>query len=204
MLRRRRAGPEWTDAQLAELEDRKFQWIQMLHDRARQALLGGCQSRRQAARARVRPAHDRQPYHRGAPIWSPSGAARTGGQTSISRRSASSRKWPGTKRPVMERINPELTDGAYYGPSAAIVPALARFIGMPRAYGYGASMGAWILDIWPLGRRMGTGGPLVVFLSGPAYTGDVTIQTGEIVGKFVDEEGRSVVQVESRWPISSA
>jgi len=49
--------------------------------------------------------------------------------------------------PVMEKENPELTDGAYIGPSRGhLFPRWARYIGMPRAYGYGASMGAWILD----------------------------------------------------------
>ena len=47
----------------------------------------------------------------------------------------------------MERVNPELTDGAYYGPSSGhLQPRWARHVGMPRGYGYGASMGAWILD----------------------------------------------------------
>ena len=49
--------------------------------------------------------------------------------------------------PVEEHNNPELTDGAYVGPSRGhLYPRSARFIGMPRGYGYGASMGAWITD----------------------------------------------------------
>src|SRR3546814_9614589 len=44
-------------------------------------------------------------------------------------------------------IYPELTDGAYYGPSRGhLFPKYARKIGMPRSYGYGASMGAWVTD----------------------------------------------------------
>ena len=47
----------------------------------------------------------------------------------------------------MERTNPELTDGAYYGPSRGhLQPRWAQHVGMPRGYGYGASMGAWIID----------------------------------------------------------
>ena len=47
----------------------------------------------------------------------------------------------------MERVNPELTDGAYYGPSRGhLQPRWAQHVGMPRGYGYGASMGAWVLD----------------------------------------------------------
>jgi hypothetical protein len=33
---------------------------------------------------------------------------------------------------------------------------------------------------------------------GPAFTGDITIMTGTIVDKFVDDEGRDVVQVDVR------
>ena len=44
-------------------------------------------------------------------------------------------------------VGDELTDGAYVGPSRGhLFPRWARFIGMPRGYGYGASMGAWITD----------------------------------------------------------
>ncbi|HLI25102.1 MAG TPA: MaoC family dehydratase N-terminal domain-containing protein, partial [Acidimicrobiales bacterium] len=45
----------------------------------------------------------------------------------------------------VERSNPELTDGAYYGPSRGhLQPRWARHVGMDRGYGYGASMGAWV------------------------------------------------------------
>ncbi len=51
----------------------------------------------------------------------------------------------GDKR--MERSNPELTDGAYYGPSRGhLQPRWAQHVGMARGYGYGASMGSWVLD----------------------------------------------------------
>ncbi len=33
---------------------------------------------------------------------------------------------------------------------------------------------------------------------GPAFTGDVTIMNASVVGKFVDEQGRSVVQAECK------
>ena len=43
------------------------------------------------------------------------------------------------------KIDPTLADGLYYGPSRGHVQAeYAQLIGMPRGYGYGASMGAWI------------------------------------------------------------
>src|SRR5207245_2789402 len=43
--------------------------------------------------------------------------------------------------------NPALADGLYRGPSRGHVDEKhAQLIGLPRAYGYGASMGAWVLD----------------------------------------------------------
>lgn len=98
--------------------------------------------------------------------------------------------------PDLERYNPELTDGAYMGPSRGhLFPRWANYIGMPRGYGYGASMGAWIVDY--LGGWAGEWGRVVHCNShyrGPAFTGDITIMTGEIVDKMVDEENRNVVQ----------
>ena len=78
--------------------------------------------------------------------------------------------------PIMERINPELTDGAYYGASRGhLFPAWARKIGMPRAYGYGASMGAWITDYFA--GWAGEWGMVVHTAAnyrGPALSGDIT------------------------------
>jgi len=78
-----------------------------------------------------------------------------------------------------------------------LFPRWARFIGMPRAYGYGASMGAWILDYcagWA--GEWGLVVHSVASYRGPAFTGDITIMTGAIVDKRLDEEGRSIVQAE--------
>ena len=53
--------------------------------------------------------------------------------------------------------DPELGDGLYHGPSRGHTDEEhARLIGMPRGYGYGASMGAWVLDyVAALGGRPG-------------------------------------------------
>ena len=99
--------------------------------------------------------------------------------------------------PVLEKINPEATDGAYIGPSRGhLFKRWAQYIGMPREYGYGASMGAWILDY--LAGWAGEWGQIVHCNSqyrGPAFVGDITIMTGEIIEKSVDEDGRNIVQV---------
>jgi hypothetical protein len=102
--------------------------------------------------------------------------------------------------PIVEKQNPELTDGAYYGPSRGhLFPRWARYIGMPRAYGYGASMGAWIIDYFA--GWAGEWGRVVhsnCNYRGPAFTGDVTIMNASVVDKLVDDQGRSVVQVDCK------
>jgi len=100
--------------------------------------------------------------------------------------------------PVLEKENPELTDGAYIGPSRGhLFPRWARYVGMPRAYGYGASMGAWIIDY--LAGWAGEWGMVVhsnCAYRGPAFTGDITISGATVVDKRVDEERRNIVQVD--------
>jgi acyl dehydratase len=100
----------------------------------------------------------------------------------------------------MALVNPNLTDGAYYGPSRGhLFPAWARRIGMPRAYGYGASMGSWVTDY--LAGWAGEHGSVHHARSnyrGPALSGDITIQTAEVVDKTIDEEGRHLVHVKHR------
>ena len=93
--------------------------------------------------------------------------------------------------PELEKINPEQTDGAYIGPSRGhLFPRWARYIGMPRGYGYGASMGAWILDY--LAGWAGEWGMVVhsnCAYRGPAFTGDVTYFNASVIDKKVDEAG---------------
>jgi hypothetical protein len=95
------------------------------------------------------------------------------------------------------RINPGAGDGLVYGPSRGHVqPRWARFIGMPRGYGYGATMGAWINDY--LTNWAGEWGFLRHVDSqyrNPALTGDVTYQVGQVENKWVEPDGTHIVQV---------
>jgi hypothetical protein len=82
------------------------------------------------------------------------------------------------------KIDPSNADGLYKGPSRGHVqPRYAKLIGMPRGYGYGASMGAWILDY-----LSNWGGEWSVInysnmqYRAPALTGDITYIDGEVVG----------------------
>jgi len=193
---------EWTDEQIAELDGRKFKWVQMLHDLGHSKRYWDDVNVGDALPERVFGPHSIVSL---ATEW----------------RAYLFTIWGGTHRrtdldftalgfvdemaghendPVMERINPELTDGAYYGPSRGhLFPRWARFIGMPRAYGYGASMGAWITDYFSgWAGEWGMVVHSVASFRGPAFTGDITIMTGNILDKFVDEEGRHLVQVDCK------
>ena len=92
----------------------------------------------------------------------------------------------------LERTNPELTDGAYYGPSRGhLQPKWAENIGMPRGYGYGASMGAWVLDF--VSGWAGEHGFIThanISYRNPAFTGDATFISGEVLE--LKEERRRV------------
>jgi acyl dehydratase len=92
----------------------------------------------------------------------------------------------------LERTNPERTDGAYYGPSRGhLQPQWAAKIGMARGYGYGASMGAWVLDY--VAAWAGEWGHIThadVKYRNPALTGDASFLTGVVTG--IREERRRV------------
>jgi acyl dehydratase len=81
------------------------------------------------------------------------------------------------------KIDPRLRDGLYVGPSRGHVDVdKASQIGMPRAYGYGATMGAWITDYashWA-GHEGFVRYSNASFRS-PAYEGDVTYLDAEVM-----------------------
>jgi acyl dehydratase len=194
--------PEWTDPQLEEIEERKLEYIKALHE------LG--HRKRYWDEVQV---GDNLPTR----VFGPHSIV----SFTTEWRAYLFTLWAGVHRrtdlnieelgftgpmagkeqdPVLERENPELTDGAYIGPSRGhLFPRWARYIGMPRAYGYGASMGAWILDY--LAGWAGEWGGIVhsnCAYRGPAFTGDITITTASVIDKSIDEQGRSIVQVDCR------
>jgi hypothetical protein len=80
------------------------------------------------------------------------------------------------------KIDPTLGDGLYHGPSRGHVQKeYAQLIGMPRGYGYGATMGSWVLDY--LTNWSGEWGEVVhsnMSYRSPALTGDLTLLDGEV------------------------
>jgi acyl dehydratase len=83
------------------------------------------------------------------------------------------------------KIDPTYADGLYYGPSRGHVhERYAQLIGVPRGYGYGATMGAWVLDYlsnW--GGELGFVVHCNARYIGPAFVGDATFMTGRVTRK---------------------
>jgi acyl dehydratase len=187
---------EWTDGELEALEKRKFDYFQTVHD------LG------HDKRLFVKPG-DTLPTRPIGPhtlmsfttewrsylmtVW---GAVDWYGETSTM-----AAGWlPEMSRDEEgARLDPSQADGLYKGPSRGHVqPRYAQLIGMPRGYGYGASMGAWILDYlanwggeWSFIRHSN------MQYRSPALTGDATFLDGEVQQVDHDDpSGQPVASVE--------
>lgn len=80
------------------------------------------------------------------------------------------------------KIDPARTDGLYLGPSRGHTQTrYAKLVGMPRGYGYGASMGAWILDyVSNWGGEWADIQHANLKYRAPALTGDLTYLDGEV------------------------
>ena len=194
--------PVWTDEELEQLEDRKFEWIQMLHDLGHSPRYWDDVKVDTPLPERVIGPHSIVSF---ATEWRSYTFTQWG---SMHRRTDLDMEELGfvgpmagkEQDPVLEKINPEQTDGAYIGPSRGhLFPRWAHFIGMPRGYGYGASMGAWITDYfagwageWGMVRHSAAN------YRSPALTGDITITTGNILSKFIDENGRHMIAVDCK------
>ncbi len=190
--------PEWSDEAIAALEDRKFAWVKMLHDLGHKERWWDDVAVGDQLPERVFGPHSIASF---ATEWR-AYIVNTWGTMDLRKNDLEAlgftREMAGYENdPDMMLVNPALTDGAYYGPSRGhLFPKYARRIGMPRGYGYGASMGSWVTDF--LSGWAGEHGMVVHSVAnyrGPALTGDVTIQTAEVTEKSVDEEGRHLVHV---------
>ena len=98
------------------------------------------------------------------------------------------------------KIDPTNADGLYKGPSRGHVqPRYARLIGMPRSCGYGATMGAWVLDY--LANWGGEHGFILhsdIKYTGPAHTGDATYLNGEVTDIDYDRPNGPVATIAVR------
>ena len=84
--------------------------------------------------------------------------------------------------------DPALADGLYHGPSRGHTDQeFAKVIGLPRGYGYGASMGAWVLDY--AAHWAGDHGFVrhsQIQYRFPPFTDDASILDAEVVDKRED------------------
>ena len=192
--------PEWTDAQLANLEDEKFQYIQMLHDLGHGKRYWNDVNVGDKLPTRVIGVHSIASFTTEwrAYIFTTWAGMRRRTDINLEELGFTADMAGKEADGEWEKVNPEQTDGAYIGPSRGhLFPRWARYIGMPRGYGYGASMGAWILDYFA--GWAGEWG-LVIHSNcayrGPAFTGDITLFNASVIDKKVDEQGRNIVQVD--------
>jgi acyl dehydratase len=192
--------PEWTDEQLADLETQKLEFIDQIQALKHDKRLFDSVAVGDHLAGNVLGPHSLASFTtewRAYPMTTWGATAK--GPTTVRAEALGYTKemagFEGDRR--MERVNPELTDGAYYGPSRGhLQPRWAQHVGMPRGYGYGASMGAWILDY--VAAWAGEWGALVhssAQYRNPAFTGDATFITGEVVDKRVERRRRHIVQV---------
>jgi acyl dehydratase len=96
------------------------------------------------------------------------------------------------------RIDPAAADGLYAGASKGHADGEgAKIIGLPRAYGYGASMGAWVLDY--LAAWAGEHGLVThsdMQYRSPAFEGDVTYIAAQIVARRPGPDGTGLVDLD--------
>ena len=188
--------PEWTEDQLMDIEEQKFEYFKTIRDLAHQRRLF------------VKVA-DRLPQRLIGP--------HTIASFTTEWRSFQMTIWhafrsvPGPDStldagwlPEMSRdlegaaVDPTLGDGLYYGPSRGHVQAkYAQLIGLPRGYGYGASMGAWILDF--VSNWAGEWSDIVhcnMSYRSPAMTGDLSKLDGEVTEISNDDpSGQPVAKI---------
>lgn len=193
--------PEWTDQELAALEERKMAFIDQIQTLGHDKRLYGSVSVGDRLAEHVLGPHSLASFTtewRAFPmtVW---GGMKTGPTTVSALDLGYTKEMAGHEGDKkVERVNPELTDGAYYGPSRGhLQPRWAQHVGMARGYGYGASMGAWVLDF--VAGWAGEWGEIthsVAQYRHPAFTGDATIINGEVVETRMERRhGVAVVKV---------
>ena len=193
--------PSWTDGQLAELEERKLAFIDQIPALGHDPRPWGSVSAGDRLAEHVLGPHSLASFTtewRAYPMttW---GATRKGPTSLSAEELGYTKEMAGLEGDrEVERVNPELTDGAYHGPSRGhLQPRWAEHVGMPRGYGYGASMGAWVLDYvsgWAGEWGMVTHSEAQY--RNPAFTGDATFLSGVVAETWVDRRGRHLVRVD--------
>ncbi len=194
--------PEWSDRELKEIEERHLEYINMMHELGHGRRFWDDAKAGDNLPVRVFGPHSVASF---ATEWRAYlmnlwGSAHRNMDCDPKKLGYLDEMADWEMDPVKEKVNPEATDGAYIGASRGhLFPRYARLIGMPRAYGYGASMGAWVLDY--LAGWAGEWGQVVhcnAQYRGPAFSGDITIMTGSVTDRITDDTGRSLVKIDCK------
>ena len=190
--------PKWTDAQLEEIANKQFDYYAEIQQRGHAKRLWKDVSERDTLPERLIGPHSIQSF---VTEWRAYNMNIWGSRRYRGLSSTDDAGWlpEMTRNDNRAAVVPVLGDGLYHGPSRGHVQQrYAQLIGMPRGYGYGASMGAWILDY--LQNWAGEWGQIVhsnAQYRSPALTGDLTSLTGIVTGKEVDTtSGQSLVEVQ--------
>ncbi|HMD46798.1 MAG TPA: MaoC family dehydratase N-terminal domain-containing protein [Acidimicrobiales bacterium] len=194
------AEPEWTDEQLAELDVVKAGFIRQIHDLGHDPRPASAVGVGEALAPNALGPHSLASFTtewRAYPMttWGAMAKGPGLGRAEDLGYTPEMSGFEGDR--AMERLNPELTDGAYYGPSRGhLQPRWARHVGMGRGYGYGASMGAWVLDY--VAAWAGEWGWIVhsdAKYRNPAFTGDASLINGQVTGTRVERRNRHIATV---------
>jgi len=172
--------PEWTLEQVAEIEQAKFEYYQSFRELGHERRLfvkKGDRLPRRPIGPHTLMSFTTEWRSYLMTVWG--AIAADGGPSSL---------YDAGWLPEMSRdlegakVDPTLGDGLYHGPSRGHVQQqYAQLIGMPRGYGYGASMGAWILDyLTNWGGEWSDVMHSNMSYRSPALTGDLTWLDGEV------------------------
>ena len=192
------AEPEWTDEQLEQITMEKIAWVKSFPGSSKR-LWKDVSVGEEMVKRPIGP-HNHQTF------------------TTEARGAAAPRAWGADEYfpplpasnynagwlPVMSRdpqkvaVDPSFADGLVYGASRGHMQTrYANVIGMPRGYGYGATMCAWVVDYatnwggdWCFLRHHKTQ------YRNPALVGNVTYLTGSVTEKWLDEQfGLAIVEL---------
>jgi len=189
--------PRWTDAQIADIQDKQMDYFGEIQRRGHAKRLWKDVNEGDKLPTRLIGPHSIQSF---TTEWRAYNMNIWGSQRYRGLSSTNEAGWLPEMSRDLDRsaVIPSLGDGLYNGPSRGHVQVrYAQLIGMPRGYGYGASMGAWILDY--LGNWAGEWATIVhsnAQYRSPALTGDLTSLDGTITAKEVDSTtGDHLVEV---------
>lgn len=189
-LRDQEREPEWTDEDLAGIEREKMEYYRTFQEHVRR-VAANVESGEKLPTGVIGP-HTLQSFTTEwrAYIMTVWGSSHPDGRPT----STQAAGWlpEMTSDQQKGKIDPAQTDGLYKGASRGhTIDRFAKLIGVPRAYGYGASMGAWVLDY--AANWAGETGFVThsnIQYRHPPFVGDVTYLNGYVADRRIDgDEG---------------